>query len=247
MNAGCIDVWLFDSPILDGVCADRLRMVLTPAEIDETRDHVFAADAQRFAASRYWLRLILGDILGQPPQEVEFALGDFGKPCLPAAPAIHFSLSHTVGLTALAIAATAIGIDVERVDRFPMHVCRAPFFQNRELEWLSSHAPQQRVLRCCQLWTAKEAYLKATGEGLRAVHSVTLRSASSRGYHYQLVANADYGRRWYLRPLHVPNGFVGTLAISGRPSHVQYRQSSLPNVSPGHRALWTQALHPSCS
>lgn len=67
-------------------------------------------------------------------------------------------------LSAVALGATRIGIDVERVGRaadIPAHVLHPV-----EIAWLASLAPEDRARGFARLWTLKEAYLKALGTGL---------------------------------------------------------------------------------
>jgi 4'-phosphopantetheinyl transferase len=79
---------------------------------------------------------------------------------------IHFSLSHTSGLVALAISPIAeIGIDVENVER-PVEVSDVSqlVFTDRELHRIS-HSGRDEKDVFFELWTLKEAYIKARGRG----------------------------------------------------------------------------------
>ncbi len=73
---------------------------------------------------------------------------------------VGVSLSRTAGVTALAVAPDAVGVDVERVSR----VARAPLdaFTCGEID---RAAGDVGVLAAC--WAAKEAVLKRDGRGLR--------------------------------------------------------------------------------
>ncbi len=73
---------------------------------------------------------------------------------------VGVSLSRTAGVTALAVAPDAVGVDVERVSR----VARAPLdaFTRAEIDRAAGDAG---VLAAC--WVAKEAVLKRDGRGLR--------------------------------------------------------------------------------
>ncbi len=106
-----------------------------------------------------------------PPAAWRFREDPGGKPSLvedARAPALSFSLSHTRGLVACAIAGGGdVGIDVEGVDRRVDAGLAQRFFsepENRALAACPTEAA--RTARFLELWTLKEAYLKAIGVGL---------------------------------------------------------------------------------
>ena len=86
-----------------------------------------------------------------------------------ASPDLHFSLSHTRGLAACAVGRPyALGIDAEAW-RTPAPIELASrYFAPTEVRLLIARAPAERPSTFYRLWTLKEAYLKATGQGLAA-------------------------------------------------------------------------------
>ena len=84
-----------------------------------------------------------------------------------ADPPLDLSLSHSDRWTAVALSrAGRIGIDVEAVRSVTTALARR-CLSGHELAWLDDVEPGTcRSHRFFQLWTAKEAYLKATGVGL---------------------------------------------------------------------------------
>jgi len=106
-----------------------------------------------------------------PPRQWAFRIDTGGKPSLVAdegAPLLSFNLSHTPGLVACAIAGGAdVGIDVESVDRIVDDRVARRFFSARENAALRRCASDAlRARRFFALWTLKEAYVKAIGQGL---------------------------------------------------------------------------------
>ena len=83
---------------------------------------------------------------------------------------LYFNLSHTNGLTVLAIAGMkAIGIDVENVAaRDPENCLKIAdrFFTPLEIEDITRIRPEKQLDRFFDFWTLKEAYMKAVGKGL---------------------------------------------------------------------------------
>lgn len=123
----------------------------------------------RFAASRLLLKHAAGAVLGGDPKELELGYGPTGRPYLRGCDQIDISLSHTedlllVGLTSRGL----IGVDAERASR-PMYrsglgrrVCT-----QAELASLTGLPEEERDAALVRLWTLKEAYSKAIGQGMR--------------------------------------------------------------------------------
>lgn len=79
----------------------------------------------------------------------------------------HLNLSHTDGLVALAVARTPVGIDVEDRERRGRTIELADrFFAPSESAALRALPPERQRQRFFDLWTLKEAYIKARGQGL---------------------------------------------------------------------------------
>ncbi|GAB3998691.1 hypothetical protein GCM10029992_25200 [Glycomyces albus] len=95
--------------------------------------------------------------------------GPGGKPVI-AAPAstLRFSLSHTDGAVACAVAdGVECGIDVEPVGAVPEAVGELAFTAEERTR-VACSPEERRAGQLTALWTLKEAYGKATGEGLTA-------------------------------------------------------------------------------
>jgi len=127
----------------------------------------FERDARRWAACRTRLRVTLGRYLETAPERLEFEVGPWGKPGLRGCP-LRFNVSHCGGAALLALAwRREVGVDMEDVGRDLAAEELAPqVLSNQEQEWLAEHAPEQRPSAFLTLWTAKEAYVKAAGQGL---------------------------------------------------------------------------------
>jgi 4'-phosphopantetheinyl transferase len=111
-------------------------------------------------------------MLAAEPGELVFARrpcptcgGATGRPFLRTDPSVQFSLAHTRGLVAVAVADVPVGIDVERSDRtVGSPLVRALHSgEQRELGRLQGSERHRAALRC---WVRKEAALKATGQGV---------------------------------------------------------------------------------
>lgn len=141
---------------------------LSPAERERAARFHYETDRRRWTTARSALREILGDMLGVAPSAVPIDLTDIGKPVLaPPFDALHFNLSHCGYLMLVALCSDgAVGIDVEPSARAAdLAGCEETFCHPDEIAAL----PQEdtpRTARLLEIWTAKEALLKAAGCGL---------------------------------------------------------------------------------
>jgi 4'-phosphopantetheinyl transferase len=145
---------------------DRLQGVLAPDELRRADRFRVAAAARRFIGARAALRMILGRATGAEPAELEFRLGENGKPRL-VDDAPCFNASDSGDYVVVALAPLEVGVDIElirtlhRHDRLARRVCT-----DRELEMIAQAPEEERDTLLLRLWTCKEAALKAVGIGL---------------------------------------------------------------------------------
>jgi 4'-phosphopantetheinyl transferase len=172
-DLGPSDVHLWFQPTTAFAPADAASALawLSPDERARHARFVFPEDARDYAAAHLLLRQALSRYEPVAPSAWTFDAEPGGKPRLidnGGQPTLSFNLSHTRGLVACAIAREGdIGVDVERLDRAidDREISRR-FFSDREHAWLERQDPAVRPARFVELWTLKEAYLKATGLGL---------------------------------------------------------------------------------
>jgi len=126
---------------------------------------------ERFTVAHGRLRQLLAKPLGLAPEAIEFSTGAHGKPELAGAAAdsgLRFNLSHSAGLGLVGWSwQRAIGVDVEvwRAMRDEAALVRRFFSAAEILAW-EALMTEQRVEAFFNLWTRKEAYIKALGRGL---------------------------------------------------------------------------------
>ncbi|MGV9630763.1 4'-phosphopantetheinyl transferase family protein [Streptomyces sp. NPDC003487] len=123
----------------------------------------------RFVTSRLLLKSAAAAVLGTSPEELELAYKPGGRPHLRGVDQLDVSISHTEELLVVGLTRNGrIGVDLENADRRMLglgterQVC-TPY----ELEALESVPEALRNRELVRLWTLKEAYSKAIGQGLR--------------------------------------------------------------------------------
>lgn len=141
---------------------------LSEEEADRAERFKFENLRDRYTRGRGLLRRELARHLDCGAADLEFGTGPQGKPFLRGHD-LHFNLSHSEEIAALAISRIPdVGIDIEKFDRKVDFdgLAKRCF---REVEWAaySEASPQEKSRRFFHLWTAKEARMKATGEGFQ--------------------------------------------------------------------------------
>lgn len=140
--------------------------VLDDGERARAGRFVRTQDRLAFVAAHALKRLVLVQSFpGRSPAALRFGADSFGKPFLTGPAALQFNLSHTTGLTALAVSSSALGIDVETRDSsVPFRDAASSVLTAAEQAALARAADWDDAFLA--LWTAKEAVLKAEGKGL---------------------------------------------------------------------------------
>jgi 4'-phosphopantetheinyl transferase len=168
-----VRVWTLRVDDVSEARANGWRGFLNDSENAQADRFVFARDRVQYLAAHALTRHALSSLLpGTPPHAWQFVPASNGKPDAwlggRRAP-VSFNLSHTNGLVGVAAAARSamrIGFDLETLHRnVPLEVVDR-YFRPEEADWLVSLPEDERPYGFLRLWTLKEAFIKATGEGL---------------------------------------------------------------------------------
>ena len=214
-----IHVWRIDldqpEPHLQNFAA-----TLSSDETVRAERFYFPKHRQHFIAGRGILRTILGRYLGIKPSQVEFNYQQRGKPVLAdtfADSGLAFNLSHSQGLGLCAVNCTRqIGVDLEYIR--PMSDLEAlakRFFLPREYEMLRSLSPNQQQEIFFRYWTCKEAYLKATGDGLSQLEQIEVSLTLTEPAKLQIT------EEWSLFELVPANNYVAAVAVENFGWHLK--------------------------
>lgn len=148
-----------------------LARLLSATEAARCARFVFPLHGERYTVAHGRLRQLLAQLLDLPPRSLEFAAGTDGKPELDgdaAASGLRFNLSHSGALGLVGWSwQRDIGVDVEvwREMRDEAALVQRYFSAAEIAAWEALPAWQQHEA-FFNLWTRKEAYLKALGRGL---------------------------------------------------------------------------------
>lgn len=146
---------------------DDFKAILDVVETAKFLRFKIEADQQTRIISRAILRILLGRYLNIDPEEIQFTLNHQKKPILKNSNAenLHFNVSHSGNWILIAVSTYPIGVDLEYIDTSFTYQNLLNFsFNIEEKNYIqTSKLPHQTFY---QLWTRKEALLKATGKGL---------------------------------------------------------------------------------
>ncbi len=144
--------------------------LLTDEERQRAQRFAFDEPRHRFVMARATLRRLLSDYIDMPAADLRFAYGEYGKPRLaePRNTGLAFNLSHSGDCILLAVTRDrAVGVDVERRRRLvDWQAVSGRFFAPQERDALSSLPVADQRQAFFRGWTRKEAFMKATGQGV---------------------------------------------------------------------------------
>ena len=173
----------------------------------------FDEDRFRFQKTRTALRILLAGYLDSTPTAIGFYEGPHGKPYLIDQHSdIQFNVSHTKGAAVIAIVRNiAVGIDIEHSRRkVDVEGVGRKVFTATEQASLKKYGNASALQQFFRLWTAKEAYLKATGSGLTC-NPATIEANFEKGC-YTTAEDPDSLLPYSLAEIETNNQFQVSLA-----------------------------------
>jgi len=196
----------------------------------------FTRDRERYIVGRGVLRSILGRYLNLKPDSVRFSYGPHGKPRLAERPSdctLRFNLAHSNELALYAFTrGREIGVDVEYLRILPDQGQIADsFFSPRENAILQALPASQRQTAFFNCWTRKEAYIKATGDGLSTAldeFDVSLNPGEPT-HLVNVEIDCDESSRWTMKAFTPALDYVAALAVEGHnwcPTFLQFPEST---------------------
>lgn len=203
--------------------ADPHALVDVASELDDEAIHVWHLDYQP-AQGRLPLRRTLAAYLGIQADEVILVDEEHGRPRLDPVhgAALDFNWSHS-GAHALIAVAHGVwpGVDVERRRPQPRALPLARrFFDGDEADTLAALPAEARDAAFLEIWTAKEALLKAHGRGI-GYGLQRLRILSTDAQLRLLRFDGEDIDAWQLQRLVVAPELVAALAWRGAPRKIR--------------------------
>ena len=203
--------------------------LLTPDEVDRASRFRFQRDRDRFVIARGVLRTLLGTYIRIPPEQIRFQYSARGRPSL--APdqndtVLDFNLSHSHELALLAFSrGPAVGIDLEYVRHDMDHEqIAAHFFSAQEAASLRALSENLRAAAFFNCWTRKEAFIKATGEGLsRPLDQFSVSLVPGEAARLLAIqGQPEEISKWFIQALEPGPGYAAALVAQSQVERIHY-------------------------
>lgn len=188
--------------------------LLSADESERASRFHFERDRRRYTVGHGIVRQILSRYVGLPPAALTFQQEPYGKPSLTHS-SLAFNLSHSQEVLLLAVSLTRmVGVDVEfmRPMRDLFGIARTAF-SDVERRALVAVPEADRVTAFFQIWTRKEAFIKAVGKGLSYpldAFDVNLGEPARILRIYD-----DDARNWSLYGFRVADEYMGAVVVAG--------------------------------
>ena len=224
-----VHLWLVNIEISSQEIA-HLTNTLSPDEMARADRFKFKEHRNRFIAARGYLRQILSNYLPKPSDSrivPTFEYSDRGKPNLPNSN-LQFNVSHSRDIALYGFTNhNLIGIDLEYL-RSNVECAKIAkrFFNERESQIINNLSKDKQAQAFFHFWTIKEAYLKATGEGLGGgLETVEIEFNYNLETKVKAIANNEIEpNNWFFKSFIPETDFVATVAVNTKqlPLDIKY-------------------------
>lgn len=154
----------------------------------------FLEDRRRMAFGEDALRNLICEAYAVSENEVTIKSLPSGKPVATAkGKEVFVSISHSDDFVACAVSDTPVGIDLEAKREVKPSLFKA--LKADELRFLKENEDESSAF--LKIWTAKEAYLKITGEGLAGLDKAEVLPFILKGFSDSLKAETNHTHQYF--------------------------------------------------
>ncbi|WP_134683794.1 4'-phosphopantetheinyl transferase family protein [Brevibacillus migulae] len=219
------------SLVRDGQELRQLVAGLPTAEKARLQKQKIPQDQKNSALGFTMAMTMAAQALQRSSAEIKLARLPNGRPYLqqPSGWTGDVNYAHSgVWVVGGVIADGKIGVDVEKIEPLPEDAA-ALFLSIEENEEYEACPPERKLSFLYEVWTLKEAFLKATGEGILA--PLTEWSAVRMNEQEAIIRHAQDGQLsdWYLRLYHIAPGYIAAAcATAPLPEHIAAFHTTFP-------------------
>jgi len=186
------------------------KYLLSEEEQNRAHRFRFRKDHNLFVMGRCFTKIMLAHYTDGTPESVKIIPDSFGKPTCEIN--LYFNISHADDELLLGFSKSEIGVDIERIDpAVDIESIGESHFSENELQQLMNRTRDERVEMFFEIWTKKEALIKAIGKGL----SIPLQDFNvthpNGKVHWKFPNEKNYGN-WYLQNVETKQGFKAAFA-----------------------------------
>lgn len=219
INSGELHIWWANLRDFDSELS-ALQSTLSSRERARAERFGFLRNKKNHIIGRGILRTLLGSYVQQSPSALNFPIGGDGKLELrrnSCGSAIYFNLSHSGDMALYGITLDCpIGLDVEYIRPIPRDERAAiGYFSQSGADTMGSLPRECQSRHFFDLWTRKEALLKAMGGGRengRAIREAFLLESRSEYFTCEPVPRKS-PNEWSLRSFSPASGYIAAVAF----------------------------------
>jgi 4'-phosphopantetheinyl transferase len=203
---------------------EQLAQLLAADEQQRAARFRFEKDRRKFTVARGLLRSILARYLDLPPDQIQFSYSQRGKPELAQGYAngkLEFNVSHSHERALYGVALRPIGVDLEYIRPIDAVALSQRFFLPAEAATIASLTGTEQHRCFFRGWTQKEAYLKATGDGLGGLESVEVSIVEPMRL-VKIDGDAQSAAEWFVQEIRVDADYVAALVGQGIQPDIDY-------------------------
>ncbi|MCB5027847.1 4'-phosphopantetheinyl transferase superfamily protein [Streptococcus mutans] len=184
------------------------RMFFSLLELIEEEDrkqilrYQFWQDRQRSLLGHLLSRYAIIQEYALTNKEIQIRRHAYGKPYIKDYSQIHYNISHSGEWIVCVVDSSSVGIDIQE-HRGAKNDLAKYYFSPREQNYLFSLEKDEQSVAFYDLWSMKEAYIKATGKGL----SQPLNEFSVAQEEEGFCSVVEKERRYFLRQYKIENGY----------------------------------------
>lgn len=222
----------------------QVHLTADPARLRAARAMLAQEEACRFERmvspgrerrilARASLKRLLAGRFGIRAEDITLSYGPNGKPFLEVHGTrfVGFNVAHSADLAVIVLGPSCpVGIDIERITGDTEPRALAPYlFSERELKTFDGLSDEQQRSAFFRAWTTKEAFVKATGEGLsRQLATFEVCCDKEQEPRLLTVPPEWAAIAWTMKELPVVPGYCGTVAIGSREATVHRMEMGVP-------------------
>ncbi|MBW5802566.1 4'-phosphopantetheinyl transferase superfamily protein [Coxiella endosymbiont of Ornithodoros amblus] len=221
---GDVHVWcvFLDRPT-QGI--EKKWKILSPGEQARADRFMQSEHRRRFVTSHAALHSILVSYLPELKGRVRFCYNHHGKAYLKDSPSLQFNLSDSRAFALCAITRNReVGIDIEFM-KPGVHAEQIAerFFSPEESQTLKELPAEARLEGFYRIWTLKEAYIKAIGQGLSFhLQKFTTDAKAEKDALLWVQGEPEAPAQWSLSPLRSAKGYMAALAVQAPIKSIHY-------------------------
>lgn len=143
---------------------DNLLVHVSKERQSRLKRFVKTDDAYRSLIGDLLVRFALKERYGSMDRELRIQTNEYGKPFLCDFPSFHYNISHSGEYVVCVVHDDAVGVDIEYIGPFDLPLAKE-LFTKEEYQYVLNDR-EGGLGAFYDIWTLKESYVKAVGEGL---------------------------------------------------------------------------------